>query len=112
MKTIYDLGFRECRWPICVRADEHQFCAETTELGDVYCPEHTRLAAPEDQRVDANLKRLARMGRTVGPFNKERTTLGAGKRNYGVVGCLVHGPMEAREAHIPDLVELFEGARL
>lgn len=108
MKTILDLGFRECRWPICATGGEHQFCAEMTELGDVYCPEHTRLAAPEDQRVDANLKRLAREHRVYGGLVRTE------RKNLGLPAKLTHfrAPNEEVADRIPDLVELFEGAWL
>lgn len=39
-KSIIDVGFRECRFPIGERDNQAMFCAEKTPVGETYCEQH------------------------------------------------------------------------
>jgi len=49
-KTLAEIGFRECRWPLQATAEEATastlFCAETTKPGSSFCPHHHERVYP------------------------------------------------------------------
>ena len=45
MKTLNELGAKDCRWPIGdPKSPDFGFCAERQEKGQPYCAEHKAVA--------------------------------------------------------------------
>jgi hypothetical protein len=118
MKNIVELGFRECRWAVGECTEEGQkFCAEETDPGEVYCPEHAARARPGGLREGERLPKHYRaqlgafhqtpcgtIARTIGEPNEKRraAALARGEAQRGI------RPTDIE----PDLCELFEAERL
>jgi hypothetical protein len=59
-KTILGLGRNECRWPDELLGESKTFCGNSTEKGQVYCPEHLAMSLRENGSRDFEAAMVAK----------------------------------------------------